>query len=319
MKKDIAHKLLEEYPDVFADIINVTLFDGKEILHPENLIQIPTEAFTRNIDGSLRQGSRDVLMADVHGNRYRLICGEENQADKDNTMPQRIMGYEYAAYEKQIRDYVRENEDHKNHAFTKRIHEDQLLAPVITVVLYWGEEPWLRPLSLHDMLRFPADIEEEIKPYVADYPMNLIDMKRLPEKLRRKFKSDFRVVAEYMARQGDSKAVREYVRSDSTILSHPGAVLDLFGALTGKTDYKVIRETIEKKQKKEEAITMVYIEDVWLQEGMEKGMQQGENCFGRLNLCLLAENRYEDLKRASTDREYRHSLYHQYGIVAESV
>ena len=82
MKKDIAHKLLEEYPDVFADIINVTLFGGREILSPENLTQIPTESFTRNVDGSLRQGNRDVLMADIHGGRYRLIYGEENQTAK---------------------------------------------------------------------------------------------------------------------------------------------------------------------------------------------------------------------------------------------
>ncbi len=124
------------------------------------------------------------------------------------------------------------------------------------------------------VISFPPEIEEEIKPYVADYPMNLIDMKRLPEEVRCKFKSDFRVVAEYMARQGDTEAVRDYVRRDSTVLTHPGAVIDLFGALTGKKDYKAIRETIEKKQKREEPVTMVYIEDVWLQEGMEKGRQQ---------------------------------------------
>lgn len=52
-----------------------------------------------------------------------------------------------------------------------------------------------------------------------------------------------------MACKTDSKAVREYVRNDSTVLSHPGAVLDLFGALTGKKDYKAIRKTIEEKQK----------------------------------------------------------------------
>ena len=122
------------------------------------------------------------------------------------------------------------------------------------------------------MLRFPPEIEESIKPYVADYPMNLIDMKRLPEDVRCKFKSDFRVVAEYMARQGDHKAVRDYVHNDRTVLTHPGAVIDLFGALTGKKDYKIIREAIENKQKKKEEVTMVYIEDVWLREGMQQGI-----------------------------------------------
>ena len=33
-QKDIAQKLLEDYEDVFADIINVLVFDGKEVVHP---------------------------------------------------------------------------------------------------------------------------------------------------------------------------------------------------------------------------------------------------------------------------------------------
>ena len=114
--------------------------------------------------------------------------------------------------------------------------------------------------------------------------MNLIDMKRMPAEIRRKFKSDFRVVAEYMARQGDHDAVQDYVRNDKTVLSHPGAVIDLFGALTGKKNYKAIREIIEEKPKKEESVTMVYIEDVWEQRGMERGMQHGIFALIRDNL-----------------------------------
>ena len=32
-QKDIAQKLLEDYEDVFADIVNVLVFDGEEIVH----------------------------------------------------------------------------------------------------------------------------------------------------------------------------------------------------------------------------------------------------------------------------------------------
>ena len=46
---------------------------------------------------------------------------------------------------------MRENEDSKKPAFTKRIHEGQLLAPAITVVLYWGDEPWVKSLSLYEI------------------------------------------------------------------------------------------------------------------------------------------------------------------------
>ena len=33
-QKDIAQKLLEDYEDVFADIINVPVFDGEVIVRP---------------------------------------------------------------------------------------------------------------------------------------------------------------------------------------------------------------------------------------------------------------------------------------------
>ena len=37
-EKDITEKVLEAYNDVFADIVNVLLFNGKEILKAEELV-----------------------------------------------------------------------------------------------------------------------------------------------------------------------------------------------------------------------------------------------------------------------------------------
>ena len=51
-----------------------------------------------------------------------------------------------------------------------------------------------------------------------------------------------------------------------------------------------------------------------LEQGLEQGLERGESRLSALNKHLLAEQRYEDLNRASSDKEYRHSLYCQYGI-----
>ena len=40
-------------------------------------------------------------------------------------------------------------------------------------MLYYGEEDWDGPTSLHDML----DIPEEIKKYINDYQLNIIQVK----------------------------------------------------------------------------------------------------------------------------------------------
>lgn len=99
MEKDITKKRLEDYNDVFADIFNALLFEGEEVLSEEYLVPLPTEAFSRRTDGLSRQGNRDVRKADKRYGHYCLICGAENQESIENTMPQRIMGYDFASYE----------------------------------------------------------------------------------------------------------------------------------------------------------------------------------------------------------------------------
>ncbi len=103
MQKDISEKQLESLNDVFADIFNNLLFHGRKILLEDNLVSLPTEAFTKNVDGSLRQGFRDIRKADKNLGIFRIIYQVENQEAVNNTMPERVMGYEYASYEEQSR------------------------------------------------------------------------------------------------------------------------------------------------------------------------------------------------------------------------
>ena len=36
-QKDLSEKILEDYNDVFADIVNVLVFDGKEVIQAQTL------------------------------------------------------------------------------------------------------------------------------------------------------------------------------------------------------------------------------------------------------------------------------------------
>ena len=47
------------------------------------------------------------------------------------------------------------------------------LHPVISLCVYYGENPWDGPLSLTDMLEIP----NKIRPLVSDYKMNLIELR----------------------------------------------------------------------------------------------------------------------------------------------
>lgn len=54
-------------------------------------------------------------------------------------------------------------------------------------------------------------------------------------------------------------------------------------------------------------------EGIW-QDGVQEGDRRGVERMSSLNLRLLNDQRYEDLKRASTDQEYRDELFRHYQI-----
>ena len=288
MRKDIVEKRLEDHNDVFADIFNNLVFQGERVLEEERLTPLPTEAFTRTIDGNMRQGNRDVRKADGEYGNYRLICSTENQTACDNTMPERIMGYEYAGYEEQIATIIEKNRKDNNPAYSKRIHDNQRLAPIVTAVLYWGNPEWQGPKSLHDMLEFPPDKKEIIKPYVANYPMNLIDLSNVPKEVRQRMTSDFRLLLDYMACKNNPEEMKAFMSDNERVIRHPEEFLDAMSEVASDGRYKIIREQMRNKEndcEREENVTMWKIED----EIENRGIQNGE----LLKIITLTKKKYQ--------------------------
>ena len=90
-EKDISEKLLEAYDDVFADIVNVLLFNGKQVIKEDELEEQETHS-SYKAEGKLRELDRDVVKRWKDGN-IRIACiGLENQTDSDKDMPLRIIG-----------------------------------------------------------------------------------------------------------------------------------------------------------------------------------------------------------------------------------
>ncbi len=102
-QKDITQKILESYNDVFADILNVLLFHGEQIVKPEELVdQTPRAVF--KADGQVREIERDVAKRWIQNN-VRIACiGLENQTSVDPFMPLRVMGYDGVEYRTQLRE-----------------------------------------------------------------------------------------------------------------------------------------------------------------------------------------------------------------------
>ncbi|MCQ2248382.1 MAG: Rpn family recombination-promoting nuclease/putative transposase [Treponema sp.] len=213
-EKDIVEKTLESYNDVFADIVNGLLFNGEQIVK-ENELEAESENSMYKADGRLHEQERDVAKYWRNGEIRIALYGLENQTAVDPDMPLRILSYDGAAYRNQL------NQNCK----TKRY-------PVITLVLYFGDGEWNKPKNLLECL----DIPENLKLYVNDYKINLFEICKLSDEQISKFKSDFKIVADYFAKR---RRVPGYRGTKDTI-KHVDEFFKLMKVLTNDNKFESI-------------------------------------------------------------------------------
>ena len=99
-EKDIAQKNFEAYNDVVADIVNGSLFDGREIIKADSLVDAQPFSQYKADDGTLHEQERDVAKycMDVKCNVRLALIGFENQIAIDWDMPIRVFGYDGDSY-----------------------------------------------------------------------------------------------------------------------------------------------------------------------------------------------------------------------------
>ena len=287
--KDASEKILESYNDVFSDIVNALLFNGRQILAPDELEDEAPRAYYK-ADGKLHEIERDVAKRWKNGN-IRVACiGFENQTASDPDMPLRVMGYDGAEYRAQLLD---ENDTGNRY-------------PVVTLVLYFGhEKPWSGPLSLKGRLNIP----EEFEPYVNDYKINLFQIAYLSREQVERFRSDFKVVADYFVQKRENG---DYLPS-SQELTHIQETLQLLSIMTDDHRFEDASNT-STDEKKGGPHTMCDVLDKVENRGIAKGKVEGKTEMAMLMKRLFDQNRIEDAKRASEDENYCDRLMKEFGI-----
>ena len=183
LKPDIVVKNYWRNNEQFADFFNAVLFDGKEIIKADELEDIDTEEssilehkdYAESI-GAARDNVKIRKKSTIY-NVELVILGMEGQERIHYAMPMRVMGYDYGTYKKQYDDnakkYKNANGMSRDEYMSKMKKMDKFI-PVITIVVYYGENPWDGALSLHEMLNIPKEVE----PFVNDYKMHLIEARK---------------------------------------------------------------------------------------------------------------------------------------------
>ncbi len=293
--KDITEKILADFNDVFADIINGVLFDGKQVVS-EHALENVKDRSQYKFNNIIHEQERDLAKRWIPYKICFALYGLEHETGAEPYMPMRIIGYDGAAYRGQL---------------TKR-ERDRPNFPVITIVLYFGTKHWDQPRTLYECM----NIQENLKPFVSDYKINVVEVAFLDDKLDN-FHSDFRIIAEYFV---NKRRNIEYTPSAQEI-QHVDEFLKLLQALTGDDRYFDVLNLLQKEAKKE-GVNMCEILDKVENRGIAIGEKRGEKLgrekmadeINQLNAILLKQNRMDDLRRTLADRNYQRQLMTEFGI-----
>ena len=142
-------------------------------------------------------------------------------------------------------------------------YKEDVLKPVVMLVIHFGADEWDAPLSLHEMM---GTQNEKLMHYVQDYQIHLIDPAKLTEEDLKKFTSSLREVIEYIKYSKDKEKLSRILKDNSRML------IDREAALVIKT----ITNTAIEISEKEEKIDMCKAIDDMLSEREARGAAKGE-------------------------------------------
>ena len=238
----------------FADIINAMLFEGKDVIHADELLLCDSDEtiyFIYENRINVMERRRDMLMhATVNG--IPVYIGLEIQSTINYSMPYRLLLYDTMTYHLQ---YKLIDKDHREHFRP---------TGVMSTVLYSGDRTWHQPHSLLDRILVP----EPLKGLMNTWKGNIHDIKDINVEFLRneKVKSLVSAVQTIYRWNKDTSTIKELVLSKEVAI---------VVAVMTNSEELVIR--IEKEEREEVDMCQV-LEEFKLESemrGLEKGRSLG--------------------------------------------
>lgn len=257
--KDTTQKRLEDFEDIFADISNVLLYDGEDVIK-ENELETVTAKDTYTVEQQIHEVERDVAKRWRHHSLHISLIGLENQTDPDYKMPLRVICYDGASYRAQL-----------------NAEESKKTYPVITLVLYMGtEKHWTAPKQLTDCFKY----DERLSKFISNYKINVVELAWLSDEQILKFKTEFRNFVELLR---DTRLGRKQQYSPIQ-LKHVHELLQLMRIMSGNDEYEqLLKQTtnnLKQKKLKGDEITMKKIVSLGFDEARAEaraaGLAEGE-------------------------------------------
>ena len=240
-KNDVSWSQYFENVERFADFVNACGCGGETVFRACDIQELDTRtvsAKTREEKQSILQ--RDALCRAARGVNF-VIIGIEYQETVNYAIPLTCMGYDLGEYKKQLRKIQKRNEDERKASknpdsklnqtfeenqnleeietrqkdlysgeFLYKFKKEDLLPPVITFVLYSGEE-WNGPKELTDIVDLRG-LPESLKGMVSNYKINLIEIRKWED--TSVFKTDLRQVFDFIRCSKDREKLKDLIENN---------------------------------------------------------------------------------------------------------
>lgn len=291
-KKDTITKDYMKNNAVFADVFNHLMYEGKNVIQPEQLrpfdtttvvVSEDTDNFSHPIQKIRDQLKGVSLMED--GEKVYLLLGIENQSELHYAMPVRNMLYDAMEYITQVEERSKINDNKRRQGLKEKISSGEFLTgfykrdrliPVVTLVVYFGADAWDAPRNLHEMF----DVRnKEILKYIPDYKINLIIPAEMTDEEINQFQTNFREVMLFIKYSKDKVHFKKLISEDVHFRNIDLKTARVISAITGSEI---------KLEYAEEEINMCQAIDEMVEDGREEGRKE-ERAAGISALIEIAQ------------------------------
>ena len=212
--------------ETFADAFNYLLYDGEQVIKPDQLQEMDTSQIALPYGNEARlpvQKYRDLLKiweAMTDGKMIYVILGAELQGKIHYAMPVKDGLYDMIGYSNQVEEARRSFKKKKgdvedgeadlyaedgvlkikltSEEFLSGFRKTDKLIPIVSAVIYVGSESWDGPKSLMEMM----DIQDKrILPFLNDYKLNIISAADMPEDAFDRFHTDLGITMKIIKHQ----------------------------------------------------------------------------------------------------------------------
>lgn len=269
---DTTEKVRLQNNNLFSDMVNGILFHGNCLIDPIHLHNYDSHESTYiHLFGIDR--TRDMIKKYEDG--YIILIGIENQSKIDETMPIRILGYDFINYMNQqkvfYRDYKLITKYNRKYPEDKKKLPKLELYPVMSIVINYGERRWNKSTTLKGMMK---KIPKVFKGYINDWEIKVIDIVDVDYKnFRHKDNQDLVLgIQRLYESNGEVEVLEEIDMSYET-------AIELFSITNSRDMLEIV-----KRMKKEEfdmctamEIFKKKTEGIGFEKGKNAGIEKGRN------------------------------------------